>query len=101
MFKVGLFDDVNDNDLQNNVLSEDHDQFTRTVSEASQVLLKNAGNLLPLKKSEKLKIAVVGLLLLQLLLLLLLQLLLLLLLQLLLLLLLQLLLQERQLFHQS
>lgn len=60
MFTVGLFDDVNDNDLKNNVTSEDHSQFARVVSEASQVLLKNDGGVLPLKINEKLKIAVVG-----------------------------------------
>lgn len=59
MFAVGLFDDVNNNTLDNNVLSEDHNRFARTLSSASHVLLKNDDSTLPLKKSKS-KIAIFG-----------------------------------------
>ena len=48
MFKIGIFDKPNDNTLDKNVTSEEHNKAVRNISIHSTILLKNANNLLPL-----------------------------------------------------
>jgi beta-glucosidase len=66
MFAVGLFDESNEGDLSRDVRTQEHLQVAREVAAASQVLLKNEGNLLPLPKGrtakdgEPFKIALFG-----------------------------------------
>eukprot|EP00944_MAST-04C_sp_MAST-4C-sp1_P011241 g11241.t1 len=58
-FEVGTFDNPNPNQISNNVTSVEHVAIARELSENSTILLKNDGNVLPLKKTN-LKVAVVG-----------------------------------------
>lgn len=60
MFSIGLFDYVNNNTLDNNVVSDSHNRFARTLSASSHVLLKNDDNVLPLSKNKSKKIAIFG-----------------------------------------
>ncbi len=58
MFKFGLFDKAPGGTWMSNVRSRQHDQFSRHVAEQGTILLKNDGDLLPLKEGPS--IAVIG-----------------------------------------
>lgn len=58
MFRHGLFDKEQTGNWAANVRSPRHDRFSRTVAEEGTVLLKNAGELLPLSGTET--VAVIG-----------------------------------------
>ena len=60
MFTTGLFDDENTNTIENYVRSEEHSRIAREIGAAAHVLLKNDNQLLPLKVSQPLKIALFG-----------------------------------------
>lgn len=60
MFAVGLFDHPTNGNPGNNVATPAHDQFTKTASEQSTVLLQNTGNILPLNAGSLSSIAVIG-----------------------------------------
>jgi beta-glucosidase len=51
---------VNPNSHTSDVTSEEHNTLARKISAASQVLLKNEDNLLPLSKDTSKKIALIG-----------------------------------------
>eukprot|EP01105_Mastigella_eilhardi_P025343 TRINITY_DN6875_c0_g2_i1.p1 TRINITY_DN6875_c0_g2~~TRINITY_DN6875_c0_g2_i1.p1 ORF type:complete len:674 (+),score=207.20 TRINITY_DN6875_c0_g2_i1:12-2033(+) len=61
MFAVGLFDNAQTGDLSVDSTSEEHSLLARNLSATGTVLLKNDGNLLPLKTDGSIKkIAVLG-----------------------------------------
>ena len=60
LFAVGAFDKANNNTIENNVTCPEHDLVARKVSAASHVLLKNDG-VLPLSKTAKMTVALIGL----------------------------------------
>lgn len=61
MLRWGLFDYVvNPNNITNNVKTDEHTQFSRQLSAASHILLKNDGNILPLQANQPMKIALFG-----------------------------------------
>jgi beta-glucosidase len=60
MYAVGIMDNKQTGNLNDDVRSKAHDELARGVAEASTVLLRNDG-ILPLsKENKKLKIAVIG-----------------------------------------
>jgi len=60
MFAVGIFDDINPNNITNNVKTDEHVKLARDLSAASHILLKNDENLLPINKNKPQKIAIFG-----------------------------------------
>eukprot|EP00322_Chrysochromulina_rotalis_P031894 CAMPEP_0115890084 /NCGR_PEP_ID=MMETSP0287-20121206/33166_1 /TAXON_ID=412157 /ORGANISM="Chrysochromulina rotalis, Strain UIO044" /LENGTH=368 /DNA_ID=CAMNT_0003346839 /DNA_START=111 /DNA_END=1214 /DNA_ORIENTATION=- len=60
MFKIGVFDTPNNNTQANNVTTEEHVTLARSLAAKSLILLKNQENVLPLSKSDPIKIALIG-----------------------------------------
>ena len=60
MFKFGIFDKFNNNTIEKNVTSAEHNFIARNLSLHSTVLLKNQNNILPLNDKKIKKIAVIG-----------------------------------------
>jgi beta-glucosidase len=60
MYALGLIDNPPTGNINNNALSVDHNTLARTLSEASQTLLKNSNNVLPLNLATVQSIAVFG-----------------------------------------
>ena len=60
MFAMGVFDKPNNNTQENNVTSLANNKLARDLAAQSIVLLKNDGNLFPLKSSGPIKLALIG-----------------------------------------
>ncbi len=60
MFQLGLFDKPNPHSSTNDVTTAEHTSLARELSAQSHVLLKNDGDILPLRRDAPLKIALVG-----------------------------------------
>ena len=61
-FKLGLFEDpfIDISNINQNIFTESHQNTALEIARKSIVLLKNKDRILPLKKTEKLKILVTG-----------------------------------------
>ena len=60
LFKIGVFDNPNNNTQENNVTTEEHVTLARSLAAKSLILLKNQDDALPLSKSDPIKIALIG-----------------------------------------